>query len=948
MSITEKSLQNEAYQIFNDDSSTLLWGVEFSPSIDFTKSQKAIESEMRERGNLFRANPTLERILRHYDRNYTVEKVSFSAVLDLLLDTPAKYLENFILTGGRSRDHVRLKATHDTAKYDGDLILRGIIENNRLLRLWGRIEILGGDNAFRKHAAFEALIEHIPDRVYFKNEKHQFVLVNREKAEDMNLQAQVLFGKTDADFYPEFIARKCLIDDQRVLESGVPIVGKEERVANSEGELGWFSTTKIPWRDHAGNIIGTMGISRDITESKRMSQAYNAMYKISEAVHSTTTSHDLYATIHQILRELIGAKNMYIAIHDPDDNTLSFPYYIDENDDYAPPSKRKYGNGLTEYVIRTGEPFIASEGDFESLVASGEITLTGPPSKDWLGVPLRTPQGIIGVLTVQNYNDDSCYDHQDLEMLEFVSEQIALAIRRKQAEDALSKEREQLAVTLKSIGDGVITTDLRGNVLLMNRMAFRMTGWDESAYGRPVGEIFNVVHEKTDEPVLPDIFKVIRNQEVYLLPSQSVLITKNGSRLDIADSIAPLRDEESNLIGAVIIFRDVTRQRELEEEAMRARKLESVGTLAGGIAHDFNNILSGILGNISLARILSGNPDKVEDLLANAEEASRRASLLTKQLLTFAKGGAPVKETAALNEIIKQTVEFSLRGSNVQASLEFDPDLWPVSIDVGQIDRVIQNLIINADQAMPDGGTVTIRAKNVQLPDDSVNLETEPGEYVLIEIADEGIGISKEDLPKIFDPYFSTKSEGSGLGLATSYTIIQKHGGYINALSESGTGTIMQVYLPADVNANGLSDTHRLPLHSNGSKTEEGRILVMDDDENVRVMVEEMLRHCGYDVSTCAEGTEAIHLYREQLISTEPFDAVLLDLTIQGGMGGRETISELKKIDPEITAIVSSGYSTDSVMSHYGDYGFVGKVEKPYSMDELFSTLRGAIGNGKH
>lgn len=918
----------------------------YDAPIDLDQSVDQIVDQVLTSGELCKTNGAMESWVDESGYTYSSEEFDWQNFFNSDRECE-EAIRTLIRSDFQYRDVVPFNSTKPNEKGQALVILHGIVENDRLMRLMGRVEILPGSTTIsRNQSAFQTLIEHIPDLIYFKDQKHQFVLVNREKAEEVNQKPYELTGKTDADYFPPHIAKECIADDQQVLETGEPIVGKEEYIISPDGQGRWRSTTKIPWRDHTGAIIGTMGISRDISDLKQMNQVYNAMYKISEAVHYAQTLDDLYETIHEILQELLPAKNMYIAIYNEEADTIRFPYYKDEND-YSPPKERESGNGLTEYVIRTGKPFIASEQNLDELREHGEIELTGPPSNDWLGVPLKTTRGILGVITIQTYQEnDAAYSQQDAEMLGFVSELIAQAIQRKKAERQLSKEQEQLAVTLKSIGDGVITTDLEGRVLLLNKMASKLSGWpEEEAKGRPLDEIFNVVHNNTGERVLPDIFEVIRSQELYLLPPESVLIRKNGERLHIADSIAPLRDDQSNIIGAVIVFRDITKQRKLEEELLRTRKLESVGVLAGGIAHDFNNILSSILGNISLARMaLQGSEDKVETLLRNAEEGSKRASQFTKQLLTFAKGGAPVKETADLKALIEETTEFTLRGSNVRPMLILDPDLRPASVDTGQIGQVIQNLIINANQAMPEGGTLIIKAQNKDLDNSNLQAGLDPGQYILIEIVDEGIGIAEKHLPKIFDPYFSTKNDGSGLGLATSYTIIQKHNGLLNAISEQGVGTTMQVYLPANGNHQTLERGRSYSNESGIAFKGQGRILVMDDDENVLNMINGMLLHVGFDVETCADGKEAIRLYEEALQNNTPYDAVLLDLTIPGGMGGKETIEHLKSVDPTVTAIVSSGYSTDSIMSDFAQYGFKGKVAKPYSMDELVETMQRVLG----
>jgi CheY-like chemotaxis protein len=378
----------------------------------------------------------------------------------------------------------------------------------------------------------------------------------------------------------------------------------------------------------------------------------------------------------------------------------------------------------------------------------------------------------------------------------------------------------------------------------------------------------------------------------------------------------------------------------MEQELQKIQKLESIGILAGGIAHDFNNILTAILGNISLAKMEANPKDEIYERLVEAEKASLQAKNLTQQLLTFSKGGAPIKKTESITEVIKDSAEFALRGSNVKCEFFIPNDIWPVEVDKGQISQVISNLIINADQAMPEGGIIKVRVENVA-PVGAVRpcqpvaeLPIKDGKYVKIEIEDDGIGIPKEHLPKIFDPYFTTKQKGSGLGLATSYSIIKRHDGYIAVESELGVGTTFYIYLPASSKQilTKKDAEERLILSK-------GRILVMDDEEVVRDVAGIMLKRIGYDVEFADDGAEALELYKKAEESGQPFDAVIVDLTIQGGMGGEQMIKKLLEIDPNVKAIVSSGYSTDAIMSNFKQYGFSGVVTKPYRIAELSETL---------
>jgi len=505
---------------------------------------------------------------------------------------------------------------------------------------------------------------------------------------------------------------------------------------------------------------------------------------------------------------------------------------------------------------------------------------------------------------------------------------------RRAAEKAEGVLQERLAVTLSSITDAVITIDHNGVILLVNRTAMHLIGQSEEEI---IGSfISSVLLLSGDETFLTADLLARRamEEDKPIKISKGVYLEDTGLyRRPIEISASPIRNQKGRVTGSVIVISDITDRKRYEEEVIRIEKLESIGLLAGGIAHDFNNILTAITGNLMIARMELPENSPSSERIERAEDATLRARDMTRQLITFAKGGAPVKETADISELIRETADFVLRGTGSRPDIQIDQDLWSVDVDCGQISQVISNLVINANQAMEKGGVITIRAMNKTGADDSSS--PDGSDSILITITDQGTGISQENLTKIFDPYFTTKKVGNGLGLASCLSIIQRHGGTIAVESEVGCGTTFKISLPASKKT--------VPTKTFAYTEEDsfnGSILVMDDDEAILDITEAILTAKGYTVISARDGDEAVRLYREAMRNGQKYDAVIMDLTIPGGMGGKETIGILRNEFPDIRAIVSSGYSDDPVMSSYKEYGFSAVLPKPYRGRDLLSVLQ--------
>jgi len=515
---------------------------------------------------------------------------------------------------------------------------------------------------------------------------------------------------------------------------------------------------------------------------------------------------------------------------------------------------------------------------------------------------------------------------------------------RKRFEQQIAAEKESLGVTLRAIGDGVITTDVNGKVIMLNSEAEKLTGWSsKEGIGQPLKSVFDVTIDLAAQAKVQKSGYRSEAQSILLnLPENVTLTSLDGNERVIEQVASPIRDNKNEVAGVVLVFRDITARQRAETERRKAETLEQLGLLAGGIAHDFNNLLTAIIGNISLASVLLPPNDEMAERLDDAKNASLRARDLAQQLLTFARGGTPIKKTASIGKLIQDTVSFSLRGSHNRSEFEFGVDLSSAEIDAGQISQVIANLVVNADQAMPNGGTLHVSCENF-----SYSATTTPavpdlaaGDYVRIRIRDEGVGIPAKYMKRIFDPYFTTKPKGSGLGLATAYSIIKNHSGLMTVESEVHVGTTFTIYLPAALD-------QEMPVEAPRTFTPAmpgtGRVLVVDDEDAIRDLVEFTLTRLGYKVWQAATALEGVNIYREKFEAGERFDAVILDLTLPGGIGGKEALKKLIEIDPTVNAIVSSGYATDATMSRYQDFGFRGVIAKPYEAAELGKIVHDVI-----
>lgn len=510
---------------------------------------------------------------------------------------------------------------------------------------------------------------------------------------------------------------------------------------------------------------------------------------------------------------------------------------------------------------------------------------------------------------------------------------------RMAAEERLAAEKDHLAVTLRSIGDGVITTNCNGNIALLNKAAEQMTGWNaEEAKGKSLDTVFKVIDTATGESCTDPVSLILKSDDITSLGQEILLLSRDGTRRIISDVGAPIRDKSGKVRGTVLVFRDISERKKLEDELFKTRKLESIAVLADGIAHNFNNILTGIMTNLFVARMNVSQDSETYELLSETERAAFKASSLTKQLLTFSKGAAPIRERTDLRSIIEDSAGYCLSETAVDYEVSIDNNLYHAEVDRGLVDQALSQIIRNAEQAMDGGGTLHIKAANVTIDQTSI-LPLKPGSYVVVTIADSGPGIQPELIQKIFDPYFTTKQDHTGLGLTTAYSIVRKHDGCIDIESVLGKGCTFRIYLPSAPEIVEKEKRER----SGRAITGKGKILLMDDEDYIIRSTTKLLNHLGYEIESTSTGEEALALYQAALENNAPFDMVILDLVVSKGMGGKETMDRLREMYPDVKAFISSGYVTDPILTGYSEYGFCGAILKPYNVEELSEVIRNTI-----
>src|SRR5216684_3539562 len=682
-----------------------------------------------------------------------------------------------------------------------------------------------------------------------------------------------------------------------------------------------------------GTQVGVYVLYRDISEQKRAESLSSALYRIAEKTSSAEDLQQFYAAIHNIVGELMYARNFYIALYDPDTQLLSFPYFVDEQD--PTPAPKRLGRGLTEYVLRTGEPLLATPPVFEELVQRGEAELIGAYSVDWMGVPLKIGNNSFGVLVVQSYTDSIRFGERDKEILMFVSQQLASAIDHKRNQEALRRSEARYRSLVQSAVYGIYRSSLDGKFLDVNPALIAMLAYDSA-------EEILALDPKKDVFLLPEEQARLMDEFRHSGRLDSIEVKwkrREGAAITVRLSGRAVTSVEEPDEVLEIIAEDVTERRVLEDQFRQAQKMEAVGRLAGGVAHDFNNLLMVISGytEVLMEQIEPGHAlhQKVQAI----QQAADRATTLTRQLLAFSRKQLLELKVVDVNTIVSD-MERLLRpliGEDIELSTRLAPNLGRSRADAGQLEQVIMNLVVNSKYAMPDGGKIIIQTANVSLDASYRRDHTfiQPGPYVMLSVTDTGLGMDKETQSRIFEPFFTTKEKGkgTGLGLSTVYGIVKQSGGYVFAQSEVGQGTTFRIYLPqVEGEAEHCNAIKSSDAASGGSET----VLLVEDEESVRQLVRETLETKGYTVIEAENGEAALRMSDAH---TAPIHMVITDV-VMPGMGGRELAKRLLESRPHAKVLYLSGYTEDAIVQQGVLETETAFLQKPFTLQALSRKVR--------
>jgi len=789
-----------------------------------------------------------------------------------------------------------------------------------------------GDPVVQK-AYLDQLVECAPESITILDPSHRVMRINSEFTRMFGFSTAEVVGKTLAELVVpmERIAESDWIEE--AVEKGQKVALETKR-QRKDGTLLDVAVSCAPVLV-AGKQVGICVLYRDIEEHKRAQMLSSALYRIAERTTSASHLQGFYASIHNIVGELMNARNFYIALYDRATEMLSFPHFVDEND--AAPPARRLGRGLTEYVLRTGEPLLATPAVFEELKLRGEVELLGSPSLDWMGVPLRAGNQTFGVLVVQSYHEDVRFGERDKEILTFVSQQLASAIDHKRHEEALRHSEARYRSLIQSAVYGIYRASLDGRFLDVNPALIHMLGYDSAEEVLDLDPQREVFVEPAAHAHLMQEFQrtgKLDSAEVrwQRKDRSTITVRLSGRSADSADDRDPTVE---------IIAEDVTERRALEEQFRQAQKMEAVGRLAGGVAHDFNNLLMVVSGYTEVLIEELKENDPLLPKIQVIQQAADRATTLTRQLLAFSRKQLLELKVVDVNAIVAD-MERLLRpliGENIDLTTKLSPNVGHTRADAGQLEQVIMNLVVNAKDAMPSGGRILIQTTEEEL--DAVRREhslIQPGSYILLSVSDTGGGMDKETQSRIFEPFFTTKEKGkgTGLGLSTVYGIVKQSGGYIFAHSDTGSGTTFRIYLPKVTDPAGQAGVVKHPQAPiGGSET----VLLVEDEESVRELVRETLKSKGYVVMEAADGVSGMKVAESH---TGKIDILITDV-VMPGMSGRELAQRITAVRQTIKVLFLSGYTEDAIIHEGVLEPGTAFLQKPFTLQALARKVRDVL-----
>ena len=817
------------------------------------------------------------------------------------------------------------------AKYLKDALRRGsppaMSDTGPLMQ---EVAAWGEDDPVIQKAYLDQLVECAPEAITILDSCHQVTRINSEFTRMFGFTIEEALGSPLDELVvpPDRTAESDWI--QEAVEKGQKVTLETKR-RRKDGTLVDVSVSCAPVMVGAKRV-GICVLYRDIEEHKRAQTLSSALYRIAERTSAASHLQGFYASIHNIVGELMNARNFYIALYDPATELLTFPHFVDEHD--PAPAPKRLGRGLTEYVLRTGEPLLATPKVFEELVAKGEVELIGAPSLDWMGVPLRAGGQTFGVLVVQSYREDVRFGERDKEVLTFVSQQLASAIDHKRHEEALRQSESRYRSLVQSAVYGIYRSSVDGRFLDVNPALIHMLGYDsadEVVKLDPQREVF--VEPAEHERLLQEF------QRTGCLDSAEVRWKrKDGSVITVRLSGRAATELDEADQALEIIAEDITERRALEDQFRQAQKMEAVGRLAGGVAHDFNNLLMVVSG---YTEVLMEALDQNDPLLVKVQaiqQAADRATTLTRQLLAFSRKQLLELKVVDVNSIVAD-MERLLRpliGENIDLTTKLTPNVGHTRADAGQLEQVIMNLIVNAKDAMPDGGRILIQTSEAD-PDTARREHSliEPGTYILLSVSDTGAGMDRETQSRIFEPFFTTKEKGkgTGLGLSTVYGIVKQGGGYIFAQSEPGCGTTFRIYLPRVADP---ADSPRVDKHAQAAAGGSETVLLVEDEESVRELVRETLKTRGYRVIEASDGIAGMRVSEEYQGNIE----ILITDVVMPGMSGRELAKRVAAARPNIRVLYLSGYTEDAIIHEGALEPGTGFLQKPFTLQVLARKVR--------